>query len=91
MENLYFTHNTNLVSFGQFGIRVLTGNAVATETFGAIQVLEDAVISADLLPYESGEIGDTEITALALEARTVIYGRFTALEVASGKVIAYKL
>ena len=92
MRNLFYNTNTNLVSFGQFGLRVLTGNASPTETFMAIQVIEDAVISCDLLPYEANftSIGDTSITSLALSAGTVIYGRFVALEVASGKVIAYK-
>jgi hypothetical protein len=47
--------------------------------------------SATLTANEStGEIGDTSITSLALTAGTVIYGRFVDLQVASGKVIAYK-
>jgi hypothetical protein len=82
--------NENLASFGQFGIRVLTSNATVGETFIAIQVITDAVISATLTANESGEIGDTSITSLALTAGTVIYGRFVDLQVASGKVIAYK-
>jgi hypothetical protein len=92
MIDLNFESSANLVSFGQFGLRVLTGNAIPTETFMAIQVLEDAVISANLLPYgkQFVYIGDTSINALSLSAGTIIYGRFTELEVASGKVIAYK-
>lgn len=92
MVDLNFDSSANLVSFGQFGLRVLTQNAIATETFMAIQILENAVISANLLPYGGSfvYIGDTSINSLALTAGTVIYGRFTQLEIASGKVIAYK-
>jgi hypothetical protein len=90
---LTFEGNENLASFGQFGIRVLTGNAIADETFIAIQSIEDCVISADLVSLDAPDgpiIGDSSITSLALTAGTIIYGRFVALEVASGKVIAYK-
>jgi hypothetical protein len=82
--------NNNLASFGQFGLRVLTSNATAGETFVAIQVLEDATISGTLTANEQGTIGDSTITSLALTAGTIIYGRFVDLQVASGKVIAYK-
>lgn len=93
MKDYFNTGNSALSSFGQFGMRVLTSNAIATEEFVAIQVLEDAVITSTLLPYvtpKGNAIGDTSITALALTAGTIIYGRFVALQVASGKVIAYK-
>ena len=89
-KNYFYEENENKASFGQFGLRVLTTNATAGETFVAIQVLEDAVISATLTANESEEIGDNAITSLSLTAGTVIYGRFVDLEVASGKVIAYK-
>ena len=89
MKDFFQEKNVNLGQFGQFGLRVLTGNAIADERFVAIQVVEDAVISATLTAYND-EIGDASITSLALTAGTVIYGRFTALQVASGKVIAYK-
>ncbi len=89
-KSMTYEGNENLASFGQFGIRVLTSNATVGETFIAIQVITDAVISATLTANESGEIGDTSITSLALTAGTVIYGRFVDLQVASGKVIAYK-
>ena len=91
MANKNYTYtNEAMASLGQFGLRVLTTNATAGETFVAIQVLEDAVISATLNANESGEIGDTAITSLSLTAGNVIYGRFVNLQVASGKVIAYK-
>ena len=93
MKDYFNDGNQGLGALGQLGLRVLTGNAIAGETFVAIQVLEDAVISCDLLPYttpKGNEIGDTSITSLSLTAGTVIYGRFVDLEVASGKVIAYQ-
>ena len=94
IRNYLYTANQNRASLGQFGLRVLTTNAEVGETFIAIQVLEDAVISSDLLELapqnEYPSIGDSSITALSLTAGTVIYGRFVNLEVASGKVIAYK-
>jgi hypothetical protein len=89
MRDLKYDINENRASFGQFGLRVLTTDATAGETFIAIQVLEDAVISSDLSLLD-GESGDTSITSLSLTAGTVIYGIFVNLEVASGKVIAYK-
>lgn len=89
-KNYFYNANSNSASFGQFGLRVLTTNATAGETFVAIQVLEDAVISATLNANENAEIGDASITSLSLTAGTVIYGRFMNLQVASGKVIAYK-
>lgn len=95
MEHLDYsiTSNQGIGAFGQYGLRVLTTDAIAGETFVAIQVLEDAVISSDLIAYQIPNaeiIGDTSITDLSLTAGTIIYGKFKNLEVASGKVIAYK-
>jgi hypothetical protein len=95
MQHLDYALNGNqgVGQFGQYGLRVLTSNAIAKETFIAIQVITDCVISSKLQSYQSNNIeiiGDDTITSLALEAGTVIYGRFYDLEVASGKVIAYK-
>jgi hypothetical protein len=88
-KNYFYNGNATLASFGQFGMRVLTNNSIEGETFLAIQAMEDSVISCELNEYEN-EIGDTSITSLTLLSGTVIYGRFVNLEVASGKVIAYK-
>lgn len=91
--NFFNAANHNMASFGQFGLRVLTSNATVGETFVAIQVIADAVITVKLKPYTTpaGDIiGDSTITALALTAGTIIYGRFFDLQVASGRVIAYK-
>jgi hypothetical protein len=86
--------NQGLASFGQFGLRLLNAEAsIENETFVAIQVLTDAVITSKLKPYptpDSEIIGDTDLTSLALTAGTIIYGRFYDVDVESGKVIAYK-
>ena len=93
MQDFHQTGNQTMASFGQFGIRILTTNAIASEEFVAIQALQDSTISATCVPYvtqKGNVIGDASVTSLALTAGTIIYGRFTALQVASGKVIAYK-
>lgn len=88
-KNYFEKSNVDNVQFGQFGLRVLTTDANVGECFVAIQAIEDSVISCDINDYPDTE-GDTSITSLSLTAGTVIYGRFVNLEVASGKVIAYK-
>jgi len=95
MQHLDYALNGNqgVGQFGQYGLRVLTSNAISGETFIAIQVIADCVISTKLKSYESNNIeiiGDSAINNLTLDAGTIIYGRFYDLEVASGKVIAYK-
>tara|TARA_R110000868_G_scaffold227075_4_gene480063 strand:+ start:508 stop:798 length:291 start_codon:yes stop_codon:yes gene_type:complete len=90
----YFNEaNESLASFGQFGLRILTTDAVADEAFVCVQALETSVISSDLVPYTTPKgdiIGDTSITALTLSKGCIIYGRFLGLQVSSGKIIAYK-
>ena len=90
----YFNEsNQSLASFGQFGIRVLTTDATAGEAFVAIQALENSVISSDLEAYNTATselVGDESFASLSLSKGMIIYGRFINLQVASGKVIAYK-
>lgn len=80
---------TMLASFGQFGLRILTGPAELGETFVSIQALEDSVISSEIVNF-GNEIGDQDFENLELKSGMVIYGRFKDLDVVSGKVIAYK-
>ena len=92
-KDYFIEKNNSMASLGQFGLRNLTGNAIPTETFVAIQVLANAVITVDLVPYETpvgNIIGDTTLTSLSLTSGTIIYGRFVNLRVASGRVLAYK-
>ena len=65
MADLKFNSQTNLVSFGQFGLRVLTGNATAGETFVAIKAMEESVITTNVQLLD-GEGGDTTITSLTI-------------------------
>lgn len=101
--SFYHGETANMAGFGQYGLRVLTSNAVEGETFVAIQAIADSVISSTLVPlpgvappsvglggFPTGEVGDTTITSLALAKGMVICGRFVDLQVVSGKVIAYK-
>ena len=88
-KNYFEKSNVDNVQFGQFGLRVLTTDANVGEGFVAIQAIEDSVISCDINDYPDTE-GDTSIISLSLTTGIVIYGRFVNLQVASGKVIAYK-
>ena len=65
---------------GQYGFTYIADTTKVTERFNAIQIITDAVVTTE---------GDV-LTALALEAGTIVYGRFTSVTLASGSVIAYK-
>jgi len=86
-KNLYNVQTFQNLSFGGYGLRVLTAGetSVAGESFGALQVIADAVISAT----SDAAGGDASITSLTLDAGTSIYGDFSAVTVTSGTVIAY--
>jgi len=75
------------LAFGGYGFRLLTASetSVSGENFGALQVIEDAVITAT----SNAEQGDASITSLSLISGTTIFGDFSAVTVASGKVMAY--
>jgi hypothetical protein len=83
-----YGQNKNLASFGQFGLRALTGSSVTGETFVVIMAIEDSVVSTAINEYD-GNLGDSSLTSLSLSKGMAIYGRFQNIVVASGKVIAY--
>ncbi len=89
-KNYFYNANSNSASFGQFGLRVLNGSSIADEKFVIIEADVDSVFSCDILPNESGEIGDTKFTNFTLEKGRMKYGRFTNIVVTSGQVTAYK-
>ena len=72
-------------SMGQSGGKYIANTDATTPetgyTFVAIQAIEDAVVTL------VGNI--TGITSVTLSAGSVIYGRYTSVTLASGKVIAY--
>jgi ethanolamine utilization microcompartment shell protein EutS len=86
-SNLYYSSDFQKLSFGDNGLRYLvTGDtSVSGESFGAIQVIDSAIISCDI--DTAG--GDSSLTSISLFAGTIIYGNFDDIVVTSGKVIAY--
>jgi len=72
-------------SIGTYGGQYITGTSESTPTqnrFVAIQAIEDTVISA--------VTGNIDVSGIILFAGTIIYGRWTALTLTSGEVIAYE-
>jgi len=86
-SNLYSTSDFQKLSFGDNGLRYLvaSGTSAVGESFGAIQVLEAAVLSCD----SNAAGGDASLTSVSLPGGTIIYGNFDSISVASGKIIAY--
>ena len=86
-SNLYNTSDFQKLSFGDNGLRVVNAGSTTTpgESFGAIQVIDSAVISCDIDAIG----GDASLTSVSLFAGTIIYGNFDDISVTSGKIIAY--
>lgn len=86
MSELDFLHesNENLMSFGGLGIRVLTGTAVSTEHFAALQAITDAQV--DFTSNLEG--GDSTVSNLAIPKGLSIYGDMSDV-VVSGTVVGY--
>jgi hypothetical protein len=90
-KNYALQSNINQAMIGQFGITILTTGETspADVTYVGIRALADSVLSSDLVALE-GEIGDAEITALALDKGLVIEGRFENIVCTSGKLYCLK-
>jgi|TARA_R110000744_G_scaffold242241_3_gene359400 hypothetical protein len=78
----------NTLSFSQAGGEVIDDTAAHTGTFGAVQVINDAVIAAITMPNVTNSAGYTTIT---LTAGTVIYGDVSSITLTSGIVTAHQL
>lgn len=80
-------------SFGGKGFEFITDTVEHAAPEGmvyiALQVLDDAVI-ASYETDEGAEITGNTFTGELLPAGFVLYGRYTSVTLASGKVIAYK-
>lgn len=78
------TSQYNTLSFGGYGFRVVddTFTPIAEESYAAIQVIEEAEVTAEALA------GD-DLTSETLAVGLVVYGVFSSVSVASGKVLAY--
>lgn len=83
--NLLIESNENRLSFGDYGLRVLTTTSTEGEYFGALYATEESQV--DFTNETDG--GDTTITNLVLLAGQVVYGNITDVTVDSGKVIGY--
>jgi len=79
---------------GQAGAKFISDLAVHTGSFVAIQCIEDTVFNA-LTPadtnngYGVGSYNGNTMASETIPAGTVIYGRWTTIDLTSGLVIAY--
>lgn len=91
-KNLQYQTNFNEVSMGQNGLRILTTGQTSPsgEVYAVIEADIDSVITCDMLPSDNGEIGDDALTSYTLKEGRYKYGRFTNINVVSGKITAYK-
>ena len=80
------TNDIDKQSFGRAGAEVITDTSAHTGEFCALQILEDAVVSAITAPLLEGDL--TAISTLS--AGTVIFTPFQSITLTSGSVIAYK-
>ena len=79
------TNDVDKQTFGQFGGEVITDTSAHTGEFCALQILEDAAITAITAPKLTGDL--TAVTTLS--AGTVVFTPFTSVTLASGSAIAY--
>jgi uncharacterized protein YcgI (DUF1989 family) len=73
-------------SLGQAGLILIDDTNAHTGPFVAIQALEDAVV--DVSECDMSFIED--VADFTIPAGLTIYGRFTSIELDSGKVLAYR-
>jgi uncharacterized membrane protein (DUF441 family) len=90
-KNYAYQSNINQAMLGQFGITILTVGETSPvgETYVGIKALSNSILSSDLVALDE-EIGDTSITALALDKGLVIEGRFENITATSGILYCYK-
>jgi hypothetical protein len=90
-KNYEYQVNINQAMIGQFGITVLATGETSPSgaTYVGIKALADSVLSSNLVALNN-EIGDTEITALALDKGLTIEGRFENIVCTSGVLYCYK-
>jgi len=73
------------LSFGQFGFTTISDTNAHAGTFVAIKAVDaDAVIST-----ATSSIGDNLPASMTVLEGDVIYGAFSSITLASGKVLAY--
>jgi hypothetical protein len=82
-ENITKEGNFYQSVIGDYGFKLISAGASSSESFRAIQLLEDSVVTT------TTTVGDA-LTSASLLAGTTIFGKFDTVSVASGSVIAYK-
>lgn len=80
------SRRNNTLEFSHQGGTVVNDTTPTTGTFGAIQVINEAVFSAITAPEYTNA---SDLTTITLSAGTVLYGRFTAFTLTSGVVVAH--
>ena len=81
-----------LSSMGQAGAILINDTSVITGSFRAIQVLADATFTTLTADHTTNDDSTQSVGADygTLLTGQVIFGKFTAITLASGRVIAYK-
>jgi hypothetical protein len=82
-NKLVHNYNANLQAFGQSGFDYVTTGTINTHTYIAITVLATASISV-----VSG--GGDDLSSVSVPAGVTIYGKFSSVTVASGRVLVYR-
>lgn len=79
----------NALEFSTQGSEAITSanGAVTGKQFGAIQVINDAVLS---VLTASNVVDTSKLLSITIPAGTVLYGKFSAVTVTSGVIIGHK-
>ena len=87
-SNINNPANFQLQAFGQNGLRNIASGftPVTDEFYRAFTALEDSVVTATAA---TNVVNGDSLTSVTIPAGITIYGLFSALSVASGRVIAY--
>lgn len=78
-------------ALGKFGAEFITNTtAVTNKNYCAITMLEDTTFTTLTAPnWSAGSAGSSAVTSVTYPKGLTIFGRFTAVTLATGKVIAY--
>ena len=80
------SRRNNTLEMSHQGGVVINDTTATTGNFGAIQVINDAVLSALTAPEYTNS---ADLLSITISAGTVLYGRFTAITLTSGVVVAH--
>lgn len=82
-NKLVHNYNANLQAFGQSGFDYVTTGTINSHTYIAITVLATASISVT-------SAGGDDLSSVSVPAGVTIYGKFSSITVASGRVLVYR-